>query len=351
MGKLIKHIILLAVSVGIFLFTGIQNSRAVGQAPLDRLRHLTGQADHSSHQSLFQVPGSPRNVVFGVQFPSRSESTPKNSGRLPDPIARSAFSGCGDKKVGEIAPGYSHAWGENVGWVNFRPEGAKLEIGGNILAGWIEIKTLGWVYLGDGKPSNGYQYSNASASDYGVNNKEGNLSGYAWSENVGWISFHGVTIYKEGNFSGYAWSENVGRLKFESEGSAEYMVKTDPYPWKEIGVREEIKLGSGSYPSGDESIGVSSGVSEFTIPSPSASLDFYSGEGEETIEDELVLGFEDNEKRIDFKIDDKTRNARGPPEIEKINLKIYSDSDVGTLFNHDNKALPHFFQGNTLTWL
>ncbi|MBI2041830.1 MAG: hypothetical protein HYT20_02325 [Candidatus Nealsonbacteria bacterium] len=53
----------------------------------------------------------------------------------------------------------------------------------------------------------------------------GNVSGYIWSENIGWISLsgvnYGVTINSNGNFSGYAWSENIGWIDFAPAG---------PYP-------------------------------------------------------------------------------------------------------------------------
>lgn len=61
-----------------------------------------------------------------------------------------------------------------------------------------------------------------------------NVSGYAWSENIGWISFnctntnscaasdYGVRINENnGNVNGYAWSEHVGWISFEPDG---------PYP-------------------------------------------------------------------------------------------------------------------------
>ena len=48
--------------------------------------------------------------------------------------------------------------------------------------------------------------------------------GWAWSENIGWISFnntsgegivsYGVNIGSDGIFSGYAWSENIGWISF-----------------------------------------------------------------------------------------------------------------------------------------
>jgi hypothetical protein len=61
--------------------------------------------------------------------------------------------------------------------------------------------------------------ANASAGDL--------LSGYAWSDNIGWISFnctnnnscgtsnYGVNI-SDGNFSGYAWSDNIGWISFNA---------------------------------------------------------------------------------------------------------------------------------------
>ncbi|MDP3990899.1 MAG: FISUMP domain-containing protein [Candidatus Nealsonbacteria bacterium] len=61
-----------------------------------------------------------------------------------------------------------------------------------------------------------------------------NVSGWAWSENIGWVSFscantmaigtgadYGVMINSNGSFSGYAWSENIGWIDFAPAG---------PYP-------------------------------------------------------------------------------------------------------------------------
>jgi len=74
-----------------------------------------------------------------------------------------------------------------------------------------------------------------------------NVSGWAWSETIGWISFnctdrgvcgtsnYGVNIDGSGNFSGYAWSENIGWINFAPTGpypttpnySAKYDSETD----------------------------------------------------------------------------------------------------------------------------
>lgn len=58
-----------------------------------------------------------------------------------------------------------------------------------------------------------------------VESADTSLSGYAWSENIGWIAFscedtdcepyYGVTVSEStGNLSGYAWSEHVGWIEF-----------------------------------------------------------------------------------------------------------------------------------------
>jgi hypothetical protein len=53
-------------------------------------------------------------------------------------------------------------------------------------------------------------------------NAAGALSGYAWSENAGWINFDSspdgrVTINTtSGEFSGFAWGENIGWIHFRN---------------------------------------------------------------------------------------------------------------------------------------
>jgi len=221
-------------------------------------------------------------------------------------------------KVGGILPGQSHAWGENVGWIDFRSAEADLRVGGNILAGWIRVENLGWVHLGNGQPADGRSYSNRHGHDYGVNNDgRGNLSGWAWSETVGWISFDGVAIGGDGTFSGCAASENAGRIEFQSDDSAGYLVRTDPYPWKGIGRGVAVRAGNGGNPGGGESIGLSPTASKFTVPSPKSP--FYSPAlGKERIENEPVLRLSDSGGRLFRTILDRSRPSRGPPGKENI---------------------------------
>jgi len=83
---------------------------------------------------------------------------------------------------------------------------------------------VGWICVGDGTPDTPPHYSNGSATDYGVNHDgNGNLSGYAWGENIGWVVFDTsgsggsqVTISPAGAFAGYAWSENIGWINMTS---------------------------------------------------------------------------------------------------------------------------------------
>ena len=62
-----------------------------------------------------------------------------------------------------------------------------------------------------------------------ANDGAGNLSGYAWGENVGWINFAptggGVTIGTDGVFDGWAWGENIGWIHLKNL-AIPYKVKT-----------------------------------------------------------------------------------------------------------------------------
>lgn len=43
------------------------------------------------------------------------------------------------------------------------------------------------------------------------------LTGWAWSDNIGWINLNGVSVSTStGDMSGYAWSDNVGWISFNA---------------------------------------------------------------------------------------------------------------------------------------
>ena len=107
---------------------------------------------------------------------------------------------------------YKYSWGENIGWMNWKPSYGGTDYGVTVynecLTGYIWAENAGWTKVGDTSCAGGdccqtgtiKGYENDSngadndgdgvADDWGVNNNgSGNLSGYAWGENVGWISF------------------------------------------------------------------------------------------------------------------------------------------------------------------
>jgi len=150
-------------------------------------------------------------------------------------------------KIGRILEDNNLIWGESIGWINLRTTHADLKIGSNILVGWTWIENCGWVCLGEGNPMDGKRYSNSSAHDWGVNNDgQGKLSGYAWSEITGWISFRTghsrVYLDESGQFYGCAWGENVGWMHFGPGRTVQYFAKTDPRPWREIGPEASGRL-------------------------------------------------------------------------------------------------------------
>jgi len=150
-------------------------------------------------------------------------------------------------KIGRIIEDNNLIWGESIGWVNLKTTHANSKIGSNILAGWIWLENCGWVCLGDGHPLKVGHYSNRGAYDWGVNNDgQGNLSGCAWSEVTGWINFRTghsrVYLDRTGLFYGYAWGENVGWMHFGPGSIVQYLAKTDPGPWREIGPESGERL-------------------------------------------------------------------------------------------------------------
>ncbi|OGH86568.1 MAG: hypothetical protein A2493_00945 [Candidatus Magasanikbacteria bacterium RIFOXYC12_FULL_33_11] len=102
----------------------------------------------------------------------------------------------------------------------------------NVFAGTITnphyyawSNNVGWISFKDTVVSDsaltGYAWSSTNGwikmnpSNGGiVNDGQGNLSGYAWGEGLGWINFSGVTI-SSGIFSGNATGDSIGTLTFD----------------------------------------------------------------------------------------------------------------------------------------
>ncbi len=114
--------------------------------------------------------------------------------------------------------GLKYAYGENVGWINFKPsQGPGVTVTSSEVTGNAWGENIGWI--------------NLNPATAGVlNDGAGKLSGYAWGENVGWINFApmgaGVFIDNHGLFFGKAWGENIGWISFNSTGSVPFGVAT-----------------------------------------------------------------------------------------------------------------------------
>ncbi len=131
----------------------------------------------------------------------------------------------------DVDPLYKHAWGENVGWLNWRDAGGGkdgVRLGASYLAGFVWGENVGWIDMGGG-PVDGVHYTN-TGNDHGVNidPATGDLFGAAWGENIGWIVFDTRSALGPfgqqarldlltGRLRGYAWGENVGWINLDDE--------------------------------------------------------------------------------------------------------------------------------------
>jgi len=129
------------------------------------------------------------------------------------------------------------AYGANIGWMDWRGDVANgAIIGAFVCSGSIYAANVGWISLGDGTPVNGVRYQNNAAADFGVNHDGvGNLRGYAYGANIGWLTFtnqasdgslyEGPTVNLiNGRLSGFVWSANCGWI---SLSNAQAFVQTD----------------------------------------------------------------------------------------------------------------------------
>jgi hypothetical protein len=132
--------------------------------------------------------------------------------------------------------GAQHAWSENSGWWNGEPSGdggPGVQVGDALLTGWIWSENLGWISLSC------QNTASCASNPYGVvNDGAGRLSGFAWSENAGWINFapqdEQGTVFPvlidpgTGTFSGHAWAENLGWISFQFSDAASipYQMRT-----------------------------------------------------------------------------------------------------------------------------
>lgn len=125
-----------------------------------------------------------------------------------------------------ISPTDKYAYAANAGWIDFRASAADGVVATETcLTGKAYAANFGWIDLGDGSPVNGHSYSNASATDFGVNvSVTGTLTGYAYAANIGWINFEQTygqprLNFLTGKFTGYAYAANLGWIALDTPSS------------------------------------------------------------------------------------------------------------------------------------
>jgi hypothetical protein len=132
--------------------------------------------------------------------------------------------------VTTVNPVNKYAYGANIGWVNAEGNVTDgLVVGEAFCSGYLYGANVGWIHMGDGTPTDGQAYGNASATDFGVNlEPDGDLRGFAYGANIGWVNFEAqgdpqVNLLT-GELSGYAYGANVGWISLSNSTA---FVQTD----------------------------------------------------------------------------------------------------------------------------
>lgn len=153
------------------------------------------------------------------------------------------------------------AWNDVVGYIDFYSPGTAY-VWGNRMEGYAS-SSIGPISLDCNTTPIG---NICVTSNYGICNgtwststgctpqASGVLSGYAWNDTVGWISFdchnhgncassnYGVSIDgATGDFSGYAWNDSIGWISFSSS-SVPYKVKTTWRATSSIGILDSAVI-------------------------------------------------------------------------------------------------------------
>lgn len=126
---------------------------------------------------------------------------------------------------------YRYAWNDLIGWMDFYINDT-VKVNSQFLKGYAS-SSVEDISLDCATTSGG---NICSQSNYQVTNDGiGNLSGYAWNDQYGWISFDchnnngcGTSNYQvlidadNGMFSGYAWNDVAGWISFNCANNSEY---------------------------------------------------------------------------------------------------------------------------------
>jgi hypothetical protein len=167
-----------------------------------------------------------------------------------------------------IPPQYNQwAWNDTIGWIDFYSTG-NVNVASAQLTGYA-TSSVGYIALDCATSPNG---DICATSNFKVSNDgSGYLSGWAWNDGIGWISFDSATAGSSytyqvtispssGDFSGWAWNDIVGWISFNcydtnSCATSDYKVKT---AWRTVST-------SGNLTSSIFDTGATNGVAINTI--------------------------------------------------------------------------------------
>jgi len=149
----------------------------------------------------------------------------------------------GGGATGDIDTDYKYAWNDLIGWIDFNNLLSTVNVGTSQLTGYATYAGTSTIALDCATSPGG---NICGTSDFKIlrNSSTGDLSGYAWSDDLGWISFNcsdsgicATSNYKvnvntsTGAFTGYAWNDSIGWISFNCSdsgicGTSDYRVNT-----------------------------------------------------------------------------------------------------------------------------
>ncbi|MBI5306401.1 hypothetical protein HZB04_02365 [Candidatus Wolfebacteria bacterium] len=125
--------------------------------------------------------------------------------------------------IDSVSPNF-YAWNDSIGWIDFYSTG-NVNVSSTQLTGYAS-SSVGFIALDCATSPSG---NICGTSDFKVSNDgSGNLSGWAYNDNIGWISFASSTATSTyqvavspstGDFSGWAYSDNIGWISFNCADS------------------------------------------------------------------------------------------------------------------------------------
>lgn len=174
-------------------------------------------------------------------------------------VAFCASAGVAHASTNISSSGNAHwGWSDAIGWIDFYTPNT-VTVSSTGLTGYA-TSSIGSISFDCHTSPNG---NICGTSNYQVTNDgAGNLTGWAWNDGIGWISFdchntsscgtsnYQVTIDANGNFQGWAWNDGIGWIDFNCDnnstcGTSNFYVNTTWNATGTIGTLDSITYDTG----------------------------------------------------------------------------------------------------------